>query len=46
MAELTQGFFPMIVAEMLRQGLTPEDVSKVAGGNYWRVLGEVTVGHA
>jgi hypothetical protein len=32
--------------EMLLQGLTPGDIGKVGGGNFCRVFGEVTAGHA
>jgi membrane dipeptidase len=39
---LTQSFFPLVVAEMLRQGFTTEEVSKVGGGNYCRVFDKVT----
>lgn len=35
-------FFPAVVAEMLRQGFTPEEIRKIAGGNYCRVFGEAT----
>jgi membrane dipeptidase len=43
---LTGGFFHAVVREMLLQGFTPDDISKVGGGNYCRVFGEVTAGHA
>lgn len=43
---LTQGFFPVIAGEMLRQGFTPDDISKVGGGNYCRVFGEVMASRA
>lgn len=43
---LTQGFFATVVAEMLRQGFSAEDVRKVGGGNYCRVFGKVTAGKA
>ena len=42
---LTGGFFHAVVGEMLLQGLTPDDISKVGGGNYCRVFGKVTAGH-
>jgi membrane dipeptidase len=42
---LTGGFFPAVVGEMLRQGFTVEEISKVGGGNYCRVFGKVTAGH-
>ncbi len=44
-ANLKGGFFPAVVGEMLRQGFTGDDVSKVGGGNYCRVFGIVTAGH-
>jgi membrane dipeptidase len=45
-ANLAGGFFPAVVGEMLRQGFTPDDIAKVGGGNYGRVFGKVTAGHA
>ena len=43
---LTGGFFHVVVNEMLLQGFTPDDIGKVSGGNYCRVFGKVTAGHA
>jgi membrane dipeptidase len=43
---LTGGFFHAVVAEMLSQGFTPEDIGKVGGGNFCRIYGKVTAGHA
>jgi membrane dipeptidase len=43
---LTGGFFRAVVGEMLLQGFTPDDIGKVSGGNYCRVFGKVTAGHA
>jgi membrane dipeptidase len=43
---LTGGFFHAVVREMLLQGFAPDDISKVGGGNYCRVFGKVTAGHA
>ncbi len=43
---LTGGFFPAVVGEMLIQGFTPDDIGKVGGGNYCRIFGKVTAGHA
>jgi membrane dipeptidase len=43
---LTGGFFHAVVGEMLMQGFTPEDIGKVGGGNFCRVFGKVTGGHA
>jgi membrane dipeptidase len=40
------GFFYAVAGEMLRQGFTPDEVSKVGGGNFCRVFAKVTVGHA
>ena len=42
--ELTGGFFPAVVGEMLRQGFTPDEIGKVGGGNYSRVFGKATAG--
>jgi membrane dipeptidase len=36
----------MVVGEMLLQGFTPDDIGKVGGGNFCRVFGKVTAGHA
>jgi membrane dipeptidase len=44
--ELTGGFFNLVVGEMLRQGFTAADIGKVGGGNFCRVFGKVTAGHA
>jgi membrane dipeptidase len=43
---LTGGFFHAVVGEMLRQGFSSDDIGKVGGGNYCRVFGRVTAGHA
>jgi membrane dipeptidase len=43
---LTGGFFYAVVGEMLLQGFTPDDIGKVGGGNFCRVFGKVTAGHA
>jgi membrane dipeptidase len=43
---LTGGFFHAVVGEMLVQGFTPDDIGKVGGGNFCRVFGKVTAGHA
>lgn len=42
----TGSFFPSVVAEMLRQGFTPEEIGKIGGGNYCRIFGKATAGHA
>jgi membrane dipeptidase len=44
--DVTGGFFNAVVGEMLRQGFTPGDIGKVGGGNFCRVFGKVTAGHA
>jgi membrane dipeptidase len=43
---LTGGFFPAVAGEMLVQGFTPEEISKVGGGNFCRIFGKATAGHA
>ena len=39
------GFLYAVVSEMLAQGFHPEEIAKIAGGNYCRVFGKVTEGH-
>ncbi len=39
---LNGGFFNAVVAEMLRQGFTPADITKIGGGNFCRVFGKAT----
>src|SRR5580704_14312820 len=43
---LTGGFFPAVVGQMLLQGFSPDEIGKVGGGNFCRVFGQVTAGHA
>ena len=43
---LTGGFFYAVVSEMLHQGSTPDEIGKAGGGNFCRVFGKVTAGHA
>jgi membrane dipeptidase len=43
---LSGGIFPAVVGEMLLQGFTPDEIGKVGGGNFCRVFGKVTAGHA
>jgi membrane dipeptidase len=43
---LHAGFFPSVVAEMLRQGFTPGGIGKVGGGNFCRVFDKVTARRA
>jgi membrane dipeptidase len=38
----TRGFFPVVAAEMLKAGFTPEEVGKIGGGNFCRLFGKVT----
>jgi membrane dipeptidase len=42
---LTGGFFYAVVSEMLLKGFTPDDITKVGGGNYCRVFGKATARH-
>jgi membrane dipeptidase len=42
-AGLRGGFFRATIAEMLRQGFTPDDISKAGGGNFCRVFEKATV---
>ncbi len=39
-------FFAAVVGEMLTQGFTRDDIAKVGGGNYCRIFGKATDGHA
>lgn len=39
------GFFAAVVGEMLRQGFTQEEITRIGGGNYCRVFDTVTSGH-
>jgi membrane dipeptidase len=43
---MTQGFFPAVVAEMLNQAFTPEEIGKISGGNFCRIFSKVTSAHA
>jgi membrane dipeptidase len=36
------GFLYSVVQEMLTQGFAPDEISKIAGGNYLRLFGKVT----
>jgi membrane dipeptidase len=40
------GFFYTVVGEMLLQGFTLDEGSKVGGGNFCRVFGKTTTGNA
>jgi membrane dipeptidase len=44
--DMKGGFFYAVAAEMLRQRFTPDEISKIGGGNFCRVFGEVTAKHA
>jgi membrane dipeptidase len=39
------GFFYAVAGEMLKQGFTPDEISKIGGGNFCRVFTKVTAGH-
>ena len=43
---LTGGFLGAVAGEMLRQGFTPDEIGRVGGGNFCRIFGKVTAGHA
>jgi membrane dipeptidase len=43
---LAGGFFYAVAGEMLLLGFTPDDIGKIGGGNFCRVFGKVTAGHA
>ncbi|HVN03762.1 MAG TPA: membrane dipeptidase [Bryobacteraceae bacterium] len=43
---LSGGFFHAVAGEMLLQGFTPDEIGKAGGGNYCRVFGKATAGHA
>jgi len=43
---LAGGFFLAVVAEMLRQGFSPDEIAKVGGGNYCRVFDKATARHS
>ena len=40
------GFFYALAGEMLKQGFTPDEISKIGGGNFCRVFAKVTAGHS
>jgi membrane dipeptidase len=44
--DMNGGFFFAVAAEMLRQGFAPEEISKIGGGNFCRVFGQVTAKYA
>jgi len=43
---LAEGFFPAVAGEMLRQGFSAEEITRIGGGNYCRVFDKVTSGRA
>jgi membrane dipeptidase len=42
MTDGSEGFFPTVVAEMLVQGFSTEEIAKVSGGNYCRIFEKAT----
>ena len=40
------GFYYAVVDAMLKAGFTPDEIRKVGGGNFLRVFGAATAGHA
>jgi membrane dipeptidase len=40
------GFFYAVAGEMLRQGLSPDEIGKIGGGNFCRVFAKVTAAHS
>jgi membrane dipeptidase len=40
------GFFYAVAGEMLKQGFTPDEIGRIGGGNFSRIFGKVTTGHA
>lgn len=38
----TAGFYYTVVDAMLKTGFTPDEISKIGGGNYLRIFGEAT----
>jgi membrane dipeptidase len=40
------GFFYAIVAEMLKQNFTPDEITKIGGANFCRIFAKVTATHA
>jgi membrane dipeptidase len=40
------GFLSAVAGEMLNQGFTPDEIGKIAGGNFCRVFAMVTAGHS
>lgn len=45
-ADQKMGFYYAVVDQMLKQGFTPEEISKVGGGNFCRVFNSATTGHS
>jgi membrane dipeptidase len=44
-ADQKVGFFYAVVAQMVNQGFTAEEIGKVGGGNFYRVFDAATAGH-
>lgn len=45
-ADQKLGFYYAVVSEMVKQGFTDDEISKVGGGNFCRVFGQVTGSHS
>jgi microsomal dipeptidase-like Zn-dependent dipeptidase len=45
-ADQKVGFYFAVVAEMVKQGFTAEEIGKVGGGNFCRAFDAATAGHA
>ena len=41
----TQGFYFVVADAMLKTGFTPDEISKIGGGNFCRVFDATTAGH-
>jgi membrane dipeptidase len=41
----TQGFYYLVVAEMLKAGFTETEITKIGGSNFCKVFDAATVGH-
>ena len=39
------GFYYAVVEQMVKQGFTPAEISKLGGGNFCRVFDAATFGH-
>jgi membrane dipeptidase len=43
--DMKAGFYYAVVEQMVKQGFTDEEISKVGGGNFCRVFDDATAGH-